>query len=221
MKISQKISLLLAACLLALNLQAAESEHEHHQHMAADDDPHAQHKAMMKQPAEPAESTRVDLLDHLLLDQYGKEVNFVSDVIGDRIVVMDFIYTTCTTVCPVISAVFGQVQSKLGHRLGDDVVMVSVSVDPVRDTPRRLKAYAATHNAKPGWIWLTGNKANMDKVLDGLGAYSPNFEDHPAMVLVGDGQTGQWSRFFGFPNPDRLMEQVDALQAARTVAAGG
>jgi len=176
---------------------------------------------MMNKPAEPAKTTEVDLLDLALVDQHGNDVQFVSDVIGDRIVVMDFIYTTCTTVCPVISAVFGQVQKKLGDQLGGDVVLVSVSVDPVRDTPRRLKAYAATHNAKPGWIWLTGNKANMDKVLDGLGAYSPNFEDHPAMVLVGDGQTGQWSRFFGFPNPDRLMEQVDALQAARTVAAGG
>jgi protein SCO1/2 len=61
----------------------------------------------------------------------------------------------------------------------------------------------------------------MDEVLDGLGAYSPNFEDHPAMVLVGDGRTGEWSRFFGFPNPDRLMEQVNVYQAARTAAAGG
>jgi protein SCO1/2 len=176
---------------------------------------------MMNKPAEPARSTEVDLLDLVLKDQNGDEMKFVSDVIGDRIVVMDFIYTSCTTVCPVISAVFGQVQGKLGDQLGDEVVLVSVSVDPIRDTPRRLKAYAATHKAKPGWIWLTGDKRTMDKVLDGLGAYSTNFEDHPAMVLVGDGQSGDWSRFFGFPSPDRLVEQVNALQAARTVAAGG
>ena len=222
MKIIETISLLLVASLLALNLQAAESDHEHHHHdMAAGDDPHADPRAMMSKPAEPAESTRVDLLDHVLVDQHGKEVKFVSDVIGDRIVVMDFIYTSCTTVCPVISAVFGQVQKKLGDQLGDEVVLVSVSVDPIRDTPKRLKAYATTHKAQPGWIWLTGKKRTMDEVLDGLGAYSPNFEDHPAMVLVGDGQNGQWSRFYGFPNPDRILEQVNALQAARNVAAGG
>jgi protein SCO1/2 len=222
MKIIGKISLLLVASLLALNLQAAESEHAQHQHAAAgEDDPHAAHKAMMNKPAEPAESTRVDLLDHLLLDQHGREVKFVSDVIGDRIVVMDFVYTTCTTVCPVISAVFGQVQNKLGDRLGDDVVLVSVSVDPVRDTPQRLKAYSKIHQARPGWIWLTGQKSTMDAVLDGLGAYSPNFEDHAAMVLIGDGQSGQWSRLYGFPNPDRIVEQVNALRAARDAVSGG
>jgi len=222
MRIIVKISLLLVASLLVLNLQAAESGHEQHQHDAAgEDDPHAAHKAMMNKPAEPAESTRVDLLDHILLDQHGKEVKFASDVIADHIVVMDFIYTTCTTVCPVISAVFGQLQNKLGDQLGDDVVLVSVSVDPVRDTPQRLKAFSKPHNPQPGWIWLTGNKRTMDEVLDGLGAYSSNFEDHAAMVLVGDGRNGQWSRYYGFPNPERIMGQVNALQAARNVASGG
>jgi len=209
--------------MLAVNVGAEETGHEQHQHEASGDDadPHAHHKAMMNKPAEPAKTTEVDLLDNVLVDQHGNEVKFISDVIGDRIVVMDFIYTSCTTVCPVISAVFGQVQSKLGDQLGEEVVLVSVSVDPVRDTPQRLKAYAATHKANPGWIWLTGNKRTMDEVLDGLGAYSPNFENHPAMVLVGDGRSGVWTRSFGFPSPDRLVEQVNSLQAARTTAAGG
>jgi protein SCO1/2 len=215
----------LAAGMLAFNAGAEQAGHENHdhEHHAADgdDDPHAHHKAMMNKPAERAKTTEVDLLDLVLMDQNGDEMKFVSDVIGDRIVVMDFIYTSCTTVCPVISAVFGQVQDKLGDQLGDEVVLVSVSVDPVRDTPQRLKAYAANHKAQPGWIWLTGDKRTLEKVLDGLGAYTPNFENHPAMVLVGDGQTGKWSRFFGFPNPDRLMNQVSVLQVARTVAAGG
>ena len=219
------VMLLIAAGSLALNVHAEGSGHEHHEHhdhaASGDDDPHAHHKAMMNKPTEPAKTTEVDLLDKVLIDQHGTEVKFVSDVIGDRVVVMDFVYTSCTTVCPVISAVFGQVQKKLGDQLGDEVVLVSVSVDPVRDTPQRLKAYASKHNARPGWIWLTGHKRTMDEVLDGLGAYSPNFEDHPAMVLVGDGRTGEWSRFFGFPNPDRLVEQVNTLQAARSVAAGG
>jgi protein SCO1/2 len=134
---------------------------------------------------------------------------------------MDFVYTSCTTVCPVLSAVFSQVQNRLGDELGKDVALVSLSVDPIRDTPQRLKAYAAKHKAQPGWIWLTGPKPTMDDVLNGLGAYSPNFEDHPSMVLVGDGRTGEWSRFFGFPSTDRLVEQVNALQAARQRAAGG
>ena len=218
------LAVFLAACMLAMNAGAEQSGHEHPGHdqhaSSSDDDPHAHHKAMLNKKAEPAKPTEVDLLDLTLVNQHGKEVKFVSDVIGDNIVVMDFVYTSCTTVCPVLSAVFGQVQNKLGDQLGKDVTLVSVSVDPVRDTPQRLKAYAAKHDAEPGWIWLTGPKTTMDEVLDGLGAYSPNFENHPAMVLVGDGRTGEWSRFFGFPSPDRLVEQVNTLQAARAVAAG-
>ena len=216
------LALALTCALAASGVPAAETGHEHHQHAdasAGGEDPHAHHKAMLNKPAEPAKSTAVDLKDLPLIDQDGNEVRFVSDVIGDRIVVIDFVYTSCTTVCPVLSALFGQVQSRLGERLGKEVALVSVSVDPTRDTPQRLKAYAAKHKAQPGWIWLTGRKPTVDEVLDGLGAYSTNFEDHPSMVLVGDGRTGEWSRFFGFPSPDRLMEQVDALQAARNQAA--
>ena len=218
------ITLVLALGVMPVNVTAEQAGHEHHQHEAiveGEADPHAHHKAMLNKPAEPAKTTRVDLLDRTLLDQDGRQVKFVSDIIADKIVVMDFIYTSCTTVCPVLSALLGQVQGRLGDQLGKDVVLVSVSVDPTRDTPQRLKAYAARYQAQPGWIWLTGHKRTMDEVLDGLGAYSPNFEDHPSMVLVGDGSTGEWSRFFGFPSPDRIMDQVNALQAARQTAAGG
>jgi protein SCO1/2 len=183
----------------------------------ADEDPHAKHRAMMKQqdPAPAAEFADIDLRDRLLLNQDGEEVRFVSDVIGDNIVVMDFVYTTCTTVCPVLSALFTQVQTQLGDDLGNEVVMVSMTVDAVRDTPPRLKAYSARHRAGEGWVWLTGAKPTMDDVLTGLGAYSVNFEEHPAMVIVGDGRSGEWKRMFGFPNPDRIMKVVNEFRQRR------
>ena len=174
--------------------------HEHHQHMqhqqhaehmqhqdhaqhmehtgsasAEGEDPHAHHRAMMKQPAGAAKSANVDLRDRQLLNQDGTQVGFVSDVIGDNIVVMDFIYTTCTTICPVLTAVMGQVQERVGDGLGEDVALVSVTVDPTRDNPQRLKAYAVSHGANPGWSWITGPKSAVDDVLTGLGAFSPNF----------------------------------------------
>jgi protein SCO1/2 len=187
---------------------------------SAEEDPHAKHRAMMRESADKKpEAADVDLRDRTLLTQDGQEVRFVSDVIGDKIVVMDFVYTTCTTVCPVLSALFTQVQGKLGDRLDDEVVLVSVTVDPVRDTPQRLKAYAQKHRSGDGWVWLTGPKTTVDDVLTGVGAYSVNFEDHPSMVLVGDGRTGEWKRLFGFPSPDRIMELVDDLKKSRE--AGG
>ena len=186
----------------------------------ADEDPHAKHRAMMKQKSEPtAKSTRVDLRDQWLVDQDGRDVKFVSDVVGDNIVVMDFVYTTCTTICPVLSALFTQVQGKLGDAVGDEVTLVSMSVDPIRDTPQRLKAYSAQHRAGEGWLWLTGDKADVEDVLNGLGAYTPSFEDHPSMVLIGDGRTGEWKRLFGFPNPDRIVEIVNDFREQR--GAGG
>ena len=87
---------------------------------SAEEDPHAKHRAMMRESADKKpEAADVDLRDRTLLTQDGQEVRFVSDVIGDKIVVMDFVYTTCTTVCPVLSALFTQVQGKLGDRLDD------------------------------------------------------------------------------------------------------
>jgi protein SCO1/2 len=181
----------------------------------ADEDPHAKHRAMMKQKSQPAKSADVDLRDRLVVDQDGRELQFVSDVIGDNIVVMDFVYTTCTTICPVLSALFNQVQTKLGDDVGDEIWLVSMSVDPVRDTPQRLKAYSSKHRAGDGWLWLTGSKGDVDDVLTGLGAYTTNFEEHPSMVLIGDGRTGQWKRLFGFPNPDRIVQIVNDMREQR------
>ncbi len=186
---------------------------------AAEEDPHAKHRAMMqKKSAVKAETASVNPQNKRLLNQDGEPVRFVDDVLGERIVVVDFIYTTCTTVCPVLSAILGQVQQQLAGELGPELHLVSVSVDPVRDTPERLKAYAANHRAGPEWVWLTGDKTEVDEVLRGLGAYTPDFEDHPSMILVGDASTGTWKRFFGFPGPDKIVAAIEELQAARQLA---
>ena len=214
-------ALLAASLLISTHVPAEEMAHPQPAAAAGqgDDDPHAQHRAMLAKP-QPSRgsSTVVQLHDRPLLTQDGESVRFATDIIGDRIVVIDFVYTTCTTVCPVLSAIFGQVQDRLGERLGRQVSLVSVSVDPGRDTPQRLKAYADRHQARDGWVWLTGDKTTVDQVLQELGAYTPDFEDHPSMVLVGDGQAGTWVRFFGFPGPDQLMAAVDELVAARQAA---
>jgi protein SCO1/2 len=169
-------------------------------------------------PGSEPTAADVTLYDESLLDQDGRRVRLVSDVIADRIVVMDFIYTTCPTVCPVLSAIFQKVQADLGDRLGRDVVMISMSVDPGTDTPERLKAYARKYKARPGWIFLTGGEHVMDKVLEGLGAYSQDFTAHPNMTLVGDGRSGQWMRSYGFANPKHIVAQVEQLMATRNSA---
>ncbi|KFE60585.1 SCO family protein [Hyalangium minutum] len=165
-----------------------------------------------------ADSAQVRLIDAELVDSNGAPARLSSQVIGDSIVVMDFVFTTCTTICPVLSAIFSRVQGKLGERLGKEVRLVSISLDPARDTPARLKAYSANHRAKPGWTWLTGTQEDVRQVLEGLGAYTPAVTQHTPMVLVGDPRTGKWVRLNGFPNEDQILAQVDALAKARQEA---
>jgi len=150
-----------------------------------------------------------------LVDASGKRVRLAEDVIGQRIALVNFVYTTCTTVCPVSSATFQQLQQRLGARLGKEVVLVSITVDPLRDTPQRLREYAGRYEARDGWVWLTGAKPDVDAVLKGFGAYAARFEDHPAMVLAGDAQGGPWTRFFGFPSVDELVARIDTMHLAR------
>ena len=116
---------------------------------------------------EPSEN--VKLLDATLVNQEGQAVRFASEAVGDRIVAINFIYTSCTTTCPLATATFKRLQEKLGERLGKEVWLISVSLDPVTDTPARLKDYAGRYKAKPGWVWLTGQKAEVDQVGSQLG----------------------------------------------------
>jgi len=201
-----------AAVLLLVAIAAAGRVHAG----TTDQDGHEHHRKMLKeQNAATANFADIALPDAVLVTRNGAQVNLQSEVVGNRIVVMDFVYTTCTTVCPVLSAIFSQVQKRLGDRLGREVVLVSISVDPGRDTPARLKSYAARLHAGDSWLWLTGRQQTVKKVLKELGAYTPNFADHPSMVLVGDGQSGQWARFLGFPAADQIIKKVDEFSAAR------
>ena len=165
-------------------------------------------------------AAEVKVMDLALMDQQGLARKFQTDVIGDRMAVLNFVYTSCKTSCPMASAVFGQVQERLGARLGQDVVLVSLSIDPVTDRPSRLLDAADLFHAKPGWSWLTGDKATVDRVLHGLGVYLSNIADHPTMVMIGDGKTGKWVRLLGFPSPDDIMTHLGRVQLARQEFAG-
>ncbi len=160
----------------------------------------------------------VTLHDLELLNQDDERVKFASDVLGDKLAAVTFFYSSCTTTCPITNAIFAQLQSRLGERLDRDVQLVSLTVDPVTDTPRRLASFSAKFQRKPGWTWLTGEKQNVDRVLEGLGAYSADYSLHPVMVLVGDPRSGRWSRLFGFPDPEAIVAKLDELAAARTRA---
>jgi protein SCO1/2 len=158
---------------------------------------------------------KVRLLDLELIDKDGRTLRFESEAVGQRIVAIDFVYTTCTTICPILSAIMAQVQEQMAGRLGEEVRLISISIDPTRDTPRRLTDYAKKFDAGPDWVWLTGRKSTVDEVLIELGAYTPDYIDHPPMLVIGDAKRGKWSRLIGLPSPDDVAARLQALLAAR------
>ncbi len=166
-------------------------------------------------PPNRGPTSMIEVVETTLVDRDGKPIKFQSEAVGDRIVAIDFVYTTCSTICPVVSSVFAQIQDELGERMGRDVWLLSISIDPTRDTPERLRDYAAKFGAGPGWIWLTGPKSAVDRVLIGLDAFNADIVDHPSVVLIGDGRSGDWTRHFGFPAPDDIIARLDKLVAAR------
>jgi protein SCO1/2 len=214
-----------AAVLACAGPSFAQQDHSQHGTGpdAVDHSLHEDHARHGAGPAPAPGTVKVRLPDAQLLDQNARQVKLASDVVGESIVVIDFVYTTCTTVCPVMTSVFSQLRSKLGERLGREVRLVSVTVDPVRDTPQRLKEYSDTVGAAPGWIWLTGSPSAVTAVLKAFGAYTADFTQHPAMAMVGDARSGTWLRFYGFPAPDDILARVDALleERARARSTGG
>ena len=197
----------LLALFIAIPAQGASDgktqEHEKHMNMTKDT------------PSDQNLNVDIRLHDLELVTQDGKRVKFKSDVIGDKLVAMTFIYTSCTTICPVYNAIFTQLQDLLGDRQGREVILISLTLDPARDIPRRMKKEAKKFGAKPGWYYLSGKKQNVDEVLRGLDAYFVDFEEHPPMALIGDGKTGTWRRFTGFPQAKHLLAMIDELKAAR------
>jgi cytochrome oxidase Cu insertion factor (SCO1/SenC/PrrC family) len=132
-----------------------------------------------------------------VLDQEGNALHFYSDLIKGKTVAINFIFTNCTTICPPLAATFARVQREMGDKVGRDVHFISISVDPLTDTPERLKAWGAKFKAGPGWTFVTGAKQEMDKLLYALGASVSRREDHTPSVIIGNDVKGVWTRTYG------------------------
>lgn len=157
----------------------------------------------------PAPNSGLSIPDTELLDQDGRKIRFYSDLVRGKVVAINFIFTTCTTVCPPLGATFARVQKELGERSGRDMHFISVSVDPVTDTPERLKAWGAKFKAGPGWTFVTGAKPQVDELLRALAASTARREDHTPTILVGNDARGQWTRAYGLTAPSRIVQIIN------------
>ncbi len=196
----------LAVALLALALAALAPLRAAFGHSASHD--HAAAGAA----ADPMDAD-VELRHAMLTERSGRAMHFPGEVLGDGIAVIGFIYTSCTTTCPITSALMADLQARLGPLAGPGgpVRLVTISVDPVTDTPARLAEYAARFGAAPDWLWLTGDRPAVVDVLTGFGVYTPAFVEHPSVILVGDPSRGSWRGFYGFPPTADLLARVGEL----------
>ena len=161
------------------------------------------------------EETTPRVPDTLVLDQQGKPLKFYTDLVKGRTVAINFIFTTCTTICPPLTATFRKVQQTLGDRVGRDVQLISVSVDPTTDTPERLLAFSEKFKAAPGWTFVTGNKSEIDSLLKTFAVAVADKNDHTPMILIINDQTKKWTRTYGLAPASTLSRMITETADAK------
>ena len=144
-----------------------------------------------------------------LINQDGQKVRFYSDVLKNKVVVINTFFTTCTNICPPMNRNFEKIQEALGDRLGKDAFLVSITVDPETDTPTRLKEYGRRFHARPGWMFLTGKKENVDWALYKLGQYVETRDNHTSIFIIGNEPKGLWKKAMGLAKAEELISIVE------------
>ena len=200
----KRMLLAAAVCLSLASTAAAQQPAK----PPAPPDPHAGHHGAPAQTTQEQSVAAKYFSDVELINQDGQKVRFYSDVLKGKTVVVNAFFTTCTSVCPPMNRSMEKIQEAFGDRVGKDVLLVSLTVDPATDTPARLKEYAAKFHAGPGWMFLTGKKENLDWALYKLGQYVENKDDHKTVMIIGNEATGLWKKAFGMARVDELIQLV-------------
>lgn len=175
-------------------------------------DPHAMHAGMTEVQRYSRNKTSYEIPDVALLDRHGKGVALRSLFAEERPVMLQFIFTTCSTICPVLSSTFSGVQEQYGAEL-DRLRMVSISIDPEHDTPERLDEYAERLDAEARWHFLTGGLADIVTVLKAFDAYQGNKMNHEPLTFLRASPTSSWIRLNGLMSAADLMAEYRAALA--------
>ena len=173
------------------------------------DDPHAAHKAMMQKARYTASVATYAVPDVELIDQRGTTVDLRSLLETDQPVALNFIFTTCTTICPVMTATFAQMRHELGDA-GDELRLVSISIDPEYDRPETLRAYAEQFRAGAGWEFLTGDSVDIVQVLKSFDSYAGSKMNHQPVTLLKSPGSSSWTRIDGLASGTDLAHEVSA-----------
>lgn len=178
-----------------------------HAMMAMTADEHAAHRAAAKSRHYSVSSEQYDVPDVRLIDAEGKTVGLRTLLDSEQPLALNFIFTTCTTICPVMTATFAQMQRKLGDS-ADRLRLVSISIDPEYDRPDTLKAYAAQFHADKDWVFLTGDSADIISVLQSFDTYAGSKMNHQPVTFLKHPGDSDWVRIDGLASADNLAQEV-------------
>ncbi len=180
----------------------AQGEHDHHMHM---------HDGANQRGVYTRSVSAYQIPDVNLVDMSGAMVSLRKVLGGDDPVMLNFIYTSCTAICPVMSATFAGVQDQLGAE-SKKVRMVSISIDPENDTPAKLQAYANKYQAGPQWQMLTGSAENSIAVQRAFDAFRGDKMNHsPATFIRAGGANQPWVRLEGFASAEDIIKEYRQL----------
>jgi len=148
--------------------------------------------------------------DVTLINQHREKVRMVDLLNSDQPVLLDFIYGTCTTICPVLSAGFSNLQKKLGPKSAE-VRLISITIDPENDTPETLATYLERYQAQPGWQYLTGTREDIDKMMRAFDAYVPDKMEHYPITFLRYPDKQRWARLYGLIGTRDLLNEFNAI----------
>lgn len=159
------------------------------------------------------EKTFVDyqVPDIVLTNQDGKSISLIEYMEADQPVMLEFIFATCTTICPVMSVGFTNLQRRLGDN-SEKVRLVSVSIDPEHDTPKIMKKYLKRYNARKGWDFLTGTKEDIDQLMKSFDAYVSDKMNHKPLTFMRSTQRKNWVRINGLLSGKDMMYEYKKLR---------
>ncbi len=147
-----------------------------------------------------------------LTTQDGTSVRLYDDLLKGKAVAINVMYTSCKDECPLETARLAQVQKLLGERMGKDIFFYSITIDPKRDKPEVLKAYAQKYGVGPGWLFLTGREEDIRLATKKLGLSrvrdSASKDGHSASLMVGNEPAGLWMRNSAVDNPQFLATTI-------------
>ena len=149
--------------------------------------------------------------DVMLINQDNVRVSLRKLFSSDMPVLVDFVYTTCTTICPVLSINFANFQKTIIAERGTSQ-LISISIDPEFDTPKAMKAYLKRYNAQPGWDFLTGSRDDILRVLKAFKVYTQNKMNHYPVILLKAPSDRRWVRVYGLIGTSELLEEYEKVR---------